>query len=177
MPLQLAYAITLHRCQGMEAGFDEDDRWNRMVIDPSDGLWERSQCLGTAYVATSRAKTLGSKDKMYPTDSALYWTGPSVSEERLKNCKTNQDGKLCISFKKRDKWVKYLKGKVDKTKKRYTKRKLEQISGDTYKIATSGTFINNRTELTNMITETILRPNKKWKETKQEYMMPSNYFS
>jgi len=70
-----------------------------MVIDPSDELWERSQCLGTGYVATSRGKTLGSKTVMHPSDSAIYWTGPSVSVERLHNCKTNQDGQLCKLFK------------------------------------------------------------------------------
>ena len=53
MPLQIAYAITIHRCQGFEAGFDKGDRWNRMIIDPSDELWEISKHLGTMYVATS----------------------------------------------------------------------------------------------------------------------------
>jgi len=49
-----------------------------MIIDPSDELWEISKNLGTMYVATSRGKTLGSKDQAYPTDSAIYWTGNSV---------------------------------------------------------------------------------------------------
>ena len=161
----------------MEAGFDKDDRWNRMVIDPSDGLWERSQCLGTMYVSTSRAKTLGSKVKAHPTDSALYWTGPSVSEDRIKNCKTNQDGTLCALFKKRDKWVKHLEGKAKLTSEKYNKRKIQQIIDTTYETATNGDFIKDRTDLTNKITDIIMRPNKKWKETKKEYEMPPNYFS
>lgn len=177
MPLHIAFAITIHRCQGMEAGFGEDDRWNRMVIDPSDELWERSQCLGTGYVATSRGKTLGSKNVMHPTDSAIYWTGPSVSVERLHNCKTNQDGQICKLFKKRDKWVKYLDGKAEETKTKYNKRKLDEMTKTTYEKAVSGTLIKNREDLTNRITEIITNPNKKWKEAKKDYQLPRNYFS
>eukprot|EP00985_Skeletonema_marinoi_P027029 scaffold21554_cov73-Skeletonema_marinoi.AAC.1 len=74
MPVQIAYAVTIHRCQGLEAGFDEGDRWTRTVIDPSDTKWEISQNLGTMYCSNSRGKTFGSKDEVYPQDSAIYWT-------------------------------------------------------------------------------------------------------
>jgi hypothetical protein len=105
MPLQLAYAITIHCCQGLEAGFDEGDRWKRVIIDPSDVLWEISKCLGTMYVATSRGKTLGSKAKKHPTDSSIYWIGSNVSVERIFNCKRKKNNHLCDSFQKRKKWV------------------------------------------------------------------------
>ncbi len=42
-----------------------------MIIDPADELWEISKNLGTMYVATSRGKTLGSKDQAYLSDSAM----------------------------------------------------------------------------------------------------------
>eukprot|EP00986_Skeletonema_menzelii_P011850 scaffold6232_cov185-Skeletonema_menzelii.AAC.1 len=61
MPMKLAYAITIHRCQGLEAGFDEGDRWTRMVMDPSDIDYEIAKTPGTLYTATSRGKTLGSR--------------------------------------------------------------------------------------------------------------------
>mmetsp|Transcript_15032 Transcript_15032/g.21352 ORF Transcript_15032/g.21352 Transcript_15032/m.21352 type:complete len:174 (-) Transcript_15032:202-723(-) len=151
--------------------------WNRMILDPSDELWEISKNLGTLYVATSRGKTLGSKDQAYPTDSAIYWTGNSVSTNRIKNCKRKQNGQLCESYKKRAKWVEYLEGKAEETKTRYSKRKLEEITKTTYAAAMKGDFIKDRTDLTARITDIITNPNKKWKEAKRDHEIPSDYFA
>lgn len=177
MPLQIAYAITIHRCQGLEAGFDKGDRWNRMIIDPADELWEISKFLGTMYVATSRGKTLGSKDQAYPSDSAIYWTGSNISTNRLKNCKRKQNGQFCESYKKRANWVKYLEGKAEESKTRYSKRKLEEITETSYAAAIKGNFIKDRTDLTTRITNIITNPNKKWKEAKKDHEIPSDYFA
>ena len=35
-----------------------------MIMDPSDISWEIQNCCGTLYVATSRGKTLGSKENI-----------------------------------------------------------------------------------------------------------------
>jgi hypothetical protein len=56
-------------------------------------------------------------------------------------------------------------------------RKIQQIIDTNYETATNGDFIKDRTDLTNKITDIIMQPNKKWKETKKEYEMPPNYFS
>ena len=177
MPLQIAYAVTIHRCQGLEAGFDEGDRWTRMVIDPSDTKWEISQNLGTMYCSNSRGKTFGSKDEMYPQDSAIYWTGCNISMERIQNCKRKQDGQPCESFKKRARWVTHLEEKAEKTKTNYSKRKMDEITKTTYAAAMSGDLIQDRNDLTRRITDIITNPNQKWKKAKVDYEIPRDYFS
>ena len=177
MPLQIAYAITIHRCQGLEAGFGVDDRWNRVVIDPSDTLWEINRNLGTMYVATSRGKTLGSKDKTYPQDSAIYWMGNEVSEERIRNCKTKQNGQTCDAYIKRQNWANHLNTKAEETKKRYNRERVEEIMATTYELATKGSLIKDRDDLTRRIGQIITNPNDTWKRTKPEYELPPNYYS
>jgi hypothetical protein len=127
MPLQIAYAVTIHRCQGLEAGPDAGDRWRRMIIDPGDILWEISMCLGTQYVATSRAKTLGSKDEKYPEDSSLYWTGTNVSIERIYNCKRKRNNQICLCFKKREKWLQHLEERAKATREKYDTATMDHI--------------------------------------------------
>ena len=53
-PLVPAWATTIHKFQGMEAGFDETDQFQRLIIDPGDIKTEQQQP-GILYVATSRA--------------------------------------------------------------------------------------------------------------------------
>ena len=96
MPMKLAYAITIHRCQGLEAGFDEGDRWTRMVMDPSDIDCEIAKTPGTLYTATSRGKTLGSRCGEWgnhPQDSAIHFTGDEISFNRIFYCSKKSNGK------------------------------------------------------------------------------------
>jgi len=76
-PLVLAWATTVHKFQGFEAGFDEKDQINRIVANIGELDWEKINP-GTAYVVTSRARTIGTPtvDNPNPTDSALYFDGP-----------------------------------------------------------------------------------------------------
>ena len=53
-----AYATTIHKFQGFEAGFDENDQFQHLIIDPGDIKSEQQQP-GLLYVATSRFKTIG----------------------------------------------------------------------------------------------------------------------
>ena len=176
MPLQLAYAITIHRCQGLEAGFDEGDRWKRIILDPSDTNWEIQYCLGTCYVATSRGKTFGSKTDMHPKDSAIYWTGCNVSIDRIQNCKRKRNGQECESFKKRKRWVDHLNKKAEKTKTKFNKRKLDEITRTTLPLAMNGKLITDRNDLMTKIVTMIENPNQAWKKAKPTYELPRNYF-
>ena len=177
MPLQIAYAVTIHRCQGLEAGPDAGDRWRRMIIDPGDILWEISMCLGTQYVATSRAKTLGSKYEKYPEDSSLYWTGTNVSIERIYNCKRKRNNQICLCFKKREKWLQHLEERAKATREKYNTATMDHIIATTYAKAISGQLIEDKTDLANKIANMIHKPNQTWKEASERYRTPKTFFT
>ena len=54
-PLVPAWATTIHKFQGFEAGFDETDQFKHLIVDPGD-LTTEQQNPGILYVALSRAK-------------------------------------------------------------------------------------------------------------------------
>ena len=137
MPMKLAYAITIHRCQGLEAGFDEGDRWTRMVMDPSDIEWEIAKNPGTLYVATSRGKTLGSRGGEWgnhPQDSAIHFTGDEISFNRILYCSKKSNGELCEMVKKRERWVKHLMERAEQTAETYNVDMATKILNTTYKL-------------------------------------------
>ena len=147
------------------------------MVDPSDTMWEIAKNIGTMYTSTSRGKTFGSKDETFPQDSAIYWMGCDASVERIRNCKTKQNGQLCDAYIKREKWVTYLKTKAEKTKKIYSKRKIDEMTSTSFATAMSGNLIKDRDDLTSRITEIITNPNEKWKKAKLDYQLPPNYYS
>jgi hypothetical protein len=71
-PLVPARATTLHKFQGMEAGFDKNDQFQHLIIDPGDIKSEQQQP-GFLYVTTSHAKTIGeiTSDMKHPKTSAI----------------------------------------------------------------------------------------------------------
>ena len=100
----------------MEAGFDETDQFQRLIIDPGDIKTEQQQP-GILYVATSRAKTIGDMaiDTPHPKTSALYWTGTGISINRILDGTTKRQQNSqqhervnCLKIEKRHKWVTYL---------------------------------------------------------------------
>ena len=82
-PLVLSWATTVHKFQGFEAGFDEDDTVNYIIADINNLTWESP---GTAYVVTSRAKTIGqvTESTPYPKRSNLFFDG-TICEDRFMN--------------------------------------------------------------------------------------------
>jgi hypothetical protein len=85
-PLVPAWATTIHKFQGFEAGFEEKDQFQHLIIDPGDIKFEQQQP-GLLYVATSCVKTIGdiTQDVPHPKTSALYWTGSGMSVN-TRNC-------------------------------------------------------------------------------------------
>ena len=69
-PLVPAWASTIHKFQGMEAGHGPDDRINYLIIDPGD-INSEHRNPGMLYVSTSRAKTLGDYNETNPKNSSL----------------------------------------------------------------------------------------------------------
>ena len=134
-PLVTAWATTIHKFQGFEAGFDETDMFRRLIINPGSEKWEKD-CPGAFYVSLSRAKTMGSRtsDTDFPKDSAIYWIGEGVNINRIrqgayiKRKKRSDPIRQCDAVIKRERWVQYLQRRKDLTTKRiYSKSELRDI--------------------------------------------------
>jgi hypothetical protein len=72
-PLVPAWATTIHKFQGMEAGFNKNNQFQHLIIDPGDIKTEQHQ-LGILYIATSCVKIIGdmTQEMPQPKNSALY---------------------------------------------------------------------------------------------------------
>ena len=96
-PLVPAWATTIHKFQGFEAGYDDTDQFKHLIVDPGD-LTTELQNPGILYVALSRAKTIGtvSTNTLHPKDSAIYWTGSGLCTTRVLNItqKRKPDGTM-----------------------------------------------------------------------------------
>ena len=77
-PLVPAWASTIHKFQGFEAGFDDTDQFKYLIVDPGPTSWEQN-CPGALYVALSRAKTMGT----FWSDIALSRTETGQGMQKL----------------------------------------------------------------------------------------------
>ena len=124
-PLVAAWATTIHKFQGSEAGNGEFAQFKYLIINPSDKRWEQQQP-GTLYISLSRGKTMGNEDheetQHFPKPSSVYWVGDGMCIDHIINSankiyNTNRLNKTtkCEKVKKRDEWVKYLLDKAKTT--------------------------------------------------------------
>ena len=90
-PLVPAWATTIHTFQGMEAGFDKNDQFQHLIIDPGD-IKSKQQQPGILYMATSCTKTIGdtTQETTQTKMSALYWTGGGMSINRVIDSSTKR---------------------------------------------------------------------------------------
>jgi hypothetical protein len=174
-PLVFAWATTIHKFQGFEAGFDKNDQFKHLIVDPGD-LTTKLQNRGILYDALSHAKTIGtvSPNELHPKDSAIFWTGSGICLTRVLNItqKRRLNGNMtnCLKFDKRQKWVDHLfEQNCITSLKQYNekwmkniKRKLPQNIKQMKKV-----------DLQIAIATIITYPNKKWKNLKRE---PKSYF-
>lgn len=117
IPLELAFARTLHQFQGQEAGQKKNIKC--IICDPGSRDFEVLNP-GTAYTALSRASELGD-DKGY--GSSIYFCGPNICHSRLTNMtsmkpkltksnKNNKDNQHYKKVKLRRKWVNHLEKNI-----------------------------------------------------------------
>jgi len=175
-PLVPAYATTIHKFQGFEAGFDENDQFQHLIIDPGDIKSEQQQP-GLLYVATSRVKTIGdmTHDVPHPKNSALYWTGSGMSVNRVMNGTTkkqqNTQGQKrvdCLKVDKRRKWVRYLTDRKDiTTTETYNSERLKRIKTEHMDIINGKINHNVEASITNMI----VNPNEEWLARKKTHYL------
>jgi len=110
LPLELAFARTLHRFQGLSAGPVDEGKIPNMfsviICDPDIRAVE-GRATGFFYTMLSRATTLGDENGL---NSAIYFTGPNLTKERIQNLtlKTNSN-QMLENVKRRTNWVNHLK--------------------------------------------------------------------
>jgi ATP-dependent exoDNAse (exonuclease V) alpha subunit len=91
IPLRLAWALTIHKCQGQTL--------DRVHIDITSGVWE----FGHVYVALSRCRTLegiGLETKIWPNDIKIDYR---VSEFLKKKSNESNQSKTLNDFSKEEK--------------------------------------------------------------------------
>jgi hypothetical protein len=112
-PLVPAWAMTIHKFQGFEAGFDKNDQFKHLIVDPGN-LTTKLQNPGILYVAMSRAKTIGTvtPNNLHPKDRAIFWTGSGICLNRVLNItkKRGLNGNItnCLKINKNNTgWITY----------------------------------------------------------------------
>ncbi len=101
-PLVTAWATTIHKFQGFQAGFDPNDQFKNQIVNPGN-LTTEQQNRGILYAAMSRAKTMGhtTPNNSHPKDSAIFWTGLGICKNRVLNItkKRGLDGNITNCLK------------------------------------------------------------------------------
>ena len=109
LPLRLAFALTVHRCQGLSAGKSKPGQprnaIQRMVLDVGSRGFE-ALCPGAAYTGISRATTLGEDTIM---NSALFFIGDNLNNSRLINMSQYaKQKKTLLRIRRRNNWTEIL---------------------------------------------------------------------
>ncbi len=130
-----SWATRIHKFKGFESGFDKNDQFQHLIINPGDIKSEQQQP-GILYVAMSRATTIGdmTNNTPNPRNSAVYLTGSGMSKNRVLHGSTKnqihtqgQERVNCLKIKKRDNWVNYLTQQCKNTSsEQYIKNKIEE---------------------------------------------------
>lgn len=184
-PLVPAWASTIHKFQGFEAGKDDWDLIKTLIIDcgPINAEWLTP---GLLYVAASRGKTWGSMSKTNPrpTDSAIYFDKEGMGENRVRHVavhqkKVSKDNFQWVKNKnvqKRDMWVKFLMQKAEETKRdNYPDEKMNGIKRDTVHTALS-VKRHCQTTFQEAIANMVNFPNEHWAKKRKDYMIPQGFF-
>lgn len=126
IPLDLAYARTIHKFQGLTAGPTKPGRppnmYKCIICDPDDKKFEGT-ALGLLYTAVSRGTTLGDENGL---NSAIYFTGDGFKAQRIYNLIKKKDSVDDFELaNKRRRWVSFLNENT--YEKPMTKRQIQYI--------------------------------------------------
>ena len=108
VPLELCFATTIHKVQGLTVGPSKEGREPNaaelMVIDVGSRDFEM-RCPGLFYTGYSRATTDGDGDY---EKSAILFMGDNITTERLIGMTVRLDGKTSLLGERRHAWVDWL---------------------------------------------------------------------
>jgi hypothetical protein len=168
-PLVTAWATTTHKFQGFEAGFDSNDQFKHLIVNPGN-LTTEQQNPGILYAAMSRAKTMGQiiPNNPHPKDSVIFWTGLGICKNRVLNItkKRGLDGNItnCLKINKRQAWVNHLLEQSQLTSSgQYSERWVNKVEK---KMLKKLSLLEN-VDLKQAIAEIITNPNENWKKLKR----------
>jgi hypothetical protein len=178
-PLVTAWATTIHKFQGFKSGFDPNDQFKHLIVNPGD-LTTEQQNPGILYAVMSHAKTMGhiTPNNPHPKDSAIFWTGLGICENRILNItkKRGPDGNItnCLKIYKRQEWVNHLLKQSQLTSSgQYSERQIKKIK----KKMPKKLSLLEHEHLKQSIAEIITNPNEKWKKLKRKkYITEKSYF-
>jgi hypothetical protein len=169
-PLVTAWATTIHKFQVFKAGFDPNDEFKYLIVNPGD-LTTEQQNPGILYTAMSHAKTMGqmTPNNPHPKDSAIFWTGLGISKIRVLNItkKRGLDGNItnCLKINKRQEWVNHLLKQSQLTSSgQYSERRGNKIE----KKMPKKLNLLEHVDFKQAIAEIITNPNENWKKLKRE---------
>ena len=106
-------------------------------------------CPSLFYVAFSRGTTLGDETRM---NSAIYFTGPDITEERLINMTKTKTGQTTMQIQRRTKWIQLLEQNTHGTKLNSKEEKQIESWITTFKSSQNDLFdiINNNKTMKNV---------------------------
>ena len=112
VPLELSFATTIHKIQGLEAGpskpGDSMKAAESMIIDIGNKAFEH-KCPGLFYVAATRGSSFGDGDF---SKSSIFFRGQEITHDRLLNLTKTQTGQTTVRAKRRNAWVALLQSNV-----------------------------------------------------------------
>jgi hypothetical protein len=178
-PLVTAWATAIHKFQGFKAGFDPNDQFKHLIVDPGD-LNTKQQNPGILYAAMSHAKTMGhmTPNNPHPKDSAIFWTGLVICKNRVLNItkKRGLNGNItnCLKINKRQEWVNHLLKQSQLTSSsQYSERWNNKIE----KKMPQKLSLLEHVDIKQATAEIITNPNKNWKKLKREkFITKKSYF-
>ena len=112
IPLELSFATTIHKIQGLEAGpskpGDSMKAAESMIIDIGNKQFEH-KCPGLFYVAATRGSSFGDGDF---SKSSIFFRGEDITFDRLLNLTKTKTGQTTVRAQRRRAWVDLLESNV-----------------------------------------------------------------
>lgn len=118
----MAWASTIHKFQGHEAGKEQNDSIKTILADPGSLGFENTNP-GTLFTVVSRVRTLGNLTEGSKNhSSSLYFVGDNMCYERVLKIGFTSKNERAKKFIQRDQFVNHLKQRLSDTNQRLNRQ-------------------------------------------------------